>query len=47
MDVQITGKGIDLGEALQEHVRDNMSAGVPGILNIIRISNTAGNNFSV
>ncbi|GGY45315.1 ribosome hibernation-promoting factor, HPF/YfiA family [Parvularcula lutaonensis] len=28
MDVQITGKGIDLGEALQEHVRDNVSAGV-------------------
>lgn len=28
MDVQITGKGIDLGEALQLHVRDNVSAGV-------------------
>lgn len=28
MDVQITGKGIDLGEALQVHVRDAMNAGV-------------------
>ena len=28
MDVQITGKSIDLGEALQLHVREAMSAGV-------------------
>jgi ribosomal subunit interface protein len=28
MDVQITGKGIDLGEALQLHVREAMAAGV-------------------
>ncbi|MEE4212145.1 MAG: ribosome-associated translation inhibitor RaiA [Parvularcula sp.] len=28
MDVQITGKGIDLGEALQTHVREGISAGV-------------------
>lgn len=28
MDVQITGKSIDLGEALQTHVRDAMSTGV-------------------
>jgi len=28
MDVQITGKGIDLGEALQHHVREAMTNGV-------------------
>ena len=28
MDVQTTGKGIDLGEALQIHVRDAMNAGI-------------------
>lgn len=28
MDVQITGKAIDLGSALQTHVNDNISAGV-------------------
>ena len=28
MDVQITGKAIDLGSALQTHVNDNLSAGV-------------------
>lgn len=28
MDVQITGKAIDLGNALQTHVNDNLSAGV-------------------
>jgi ribosomal subunit interface protein len=28
MDVQITGKGIDLGEALQVHVREGISHGV-------------------
>ncbi|MEM6650668.1 MAG: ribosome-associated translation inhibitor RaiA [Pseudomonadota bacterium] len=28
MDVQITGKAIDLGSALQEHVRDALSVGV-------------------
>lgn len=28
MDVQITGKGIDLGEALQVHVTDQMNTGV-------------------
>jgi ribosomal subunit interface protein len=28
MDVQITGKGIDLGESLQNHVREQMAAGV-------------------
>lgn len=28
MDIQITGKGIDLGEALQTHVRDAMTSGV-------------------
>lgn len=28
MDVQITGKAIDLGSALQTHVSDNLSAGV-------------------
>lgn len=28
MDVQITGKGIDLGESLQIHVRDAVNAGV-------------------
>ncbi len=28
MDVQITGKAIDLGAALQTHVNDNLSAGV-------------------
>jgi ribosomal subunit interface protein len=28
MDVQITGKGIDLGESLQAHVREQMAAGV-------------------
>lgn len=28
MDVQVTGKGIDLGEALQSHVRTAMTTGV-------------------
>ncbi|NHK29486.1 ribosome-associated translation inhibitor RaiA [Parvularcula flava] len=28
MDVQITGKGIELGEALQTHVQDRISSGV-------------------
>ena len=28
MDVQITGKAIDLGAALQTHVTDNLSAGI-------------------
>lgn len=28
MDIQITGKGIDLGEALQTHVQDAMTSGV-------------------
>lgn len=28
MDVQVTGKGIDLGEALQLHVRDSITNGI-------------------